>query len=200
MNCLSEVDTLNKSMPRRILGVFKTLHPVGPAPLWCWGAIKATEDKLVSVPSLKCDYKNYYCKSLSKSCHKVSNEDNIAIIDYYLQIFFFIILFPPQNEVNWIWRLVTASVLHCLPTDDWATGGRWGWWFCSSYCEHSHSRAPVMQPWPVLWGVGVGFQAQCDNEWGREGQNSFWTWPWLVRKLDKFGEGNTQQQEHLIKR
>lgn len=48
---LSEVDTLNQSMPRRIL-VFKTLHPVGPAPAWCWGTVKATEDKLVSVPSL----------------------------------------------------------------------------------------------------------------------------------------------------
>lgn len=33
-------------------GVFKTLHPVGPAPSWCWGAVKATEDKFVSVPSL----------------------------------------------------------------------------------------------------------------------------------------------------
>lgn len=32
--------------------VIKTLHPVGPAPSWCWGAVKATEDKLVSVPSL----------------------------------------------------------------------------------------------------------------------------------------------------
>lgn len=51
-------------------------------------------------------------------------------------------------------------------------------------------------------GVGVGFQAQCDNElsWDREGQDSFWAWPWLVKKLDKFEEGNTQQQEHLIKR
>lgn len=50
-------------------------------------------------------------------------------------------------------------------------------------------------------GVGAGFQAQCDNELSgdREGQNSFWTWPWLV-KLDKLEEGNTQQQEHLIKR
>lgn len=50
--------------------------------------------------------------------------------------------------------------------------------------------------------VGVGVQAQCDNElsWGREGQNSFWTWSWLVKKLDKLGEGNIQQQEHHIKR
>lgn len=49
-------------------------------------------------------------------------------------------------------------------------------------------------------GVGVGGQAQCDNElsWGREGQNSFWTWPGLVEKLDKLGEGSIQQQDHLI--
>lgn len=35
-------------------------------------------------------------------------------------------------------------------------------------------------------GVGVGGQAQCDNElsWGREGQNSFWTWPGLIKKLN----------------
>lgn len=52
MNCLSEVDTLNQSMPRRILVCIKTLHPVGPAPSWCWRAAKATEDKIVSVPSL----------------------------------------------------------------------------------------------------------------------------------------------------
>lgn len=41
--------------------------------------------------------------------------------------------------------------------------------------------------------MGVGFQAQCDNElsWGREGQNSFWTWTWPVKKLDKLGEGGT---------
>lgn len=44
-------------------------------------------------------------------------------------------------------------------------------------------------------GVGVGFQAQCDNElnWDREGHNSFWTWPWLVKKLNKLEEGDIEQ-------
>lgn len=32
--------------------VYKTLHSVGPAPSWSWGAVKATEDKIVSVLSL----------------------------------------------------------------------------------------------------------------------------------------------------
>lgn len=52
MNCLSEVDTLNPKYAKEDTGVFKTSHPVGPAHLWCWGAVKAIEDKLVSVPFL----------------------------------------------------------------------------------------------------------------------------------------------------
>lgn len=51
MNCLSEVDTLSPKYAKEDTGVFKTSHPVGPAPL-CWGAVKAIEEKLDSVPFL----------------------------------------------------------------------------------------------------------------------------------------------------
>lgn len=49
--------------------------------------------------SLKSDYKHYYCKLLSKQHFnfiKVSNEDIIAIISYYLQMLFHYIV-PPLN-------------------------------------------------------------------------------------------------------
>lgn len=39
---------------------------------------------------------NHFLNNVMKFLMK----DNVAIIDYYLQIFFFILLFPPQNEVN----------------------------------------------------------------------------------------------------
>lgn len=56
--------------------VFKTLHPVGPAPSWCWGAVKATEDKLVSVPSLSSVIintitANYFLNSVIKYVMKI---------------------------------------------------------------------------------------------------------------------------------
>lgn len=49
-------------------------------------------------------------------------------------------------------------------------------------------------------GVGAGFQAQCDNELSgdREGQNSFWTWPWLV-KLDKLNSKSISLRGKLLK-
>lgn len=71
MNCLSEVDTLNPKYAKEAIGMFKTLHPVGPAP-----SDKATEDKLVSVPSLSSVIintitANYFLNNVTKYLMKI---------------------------------------------------------------------------------------------------------------------------------
>lgn len=67
---------LNPKYAEEDTGVFKTLHAVGPAPSWGWRAFKATEDKLVSVPSLSSVIintitANYFLNSVVKYVMKI---------------------------------------------------------------------------------------------------------------------------------
>lgn len=126
--------------------------------------------------SLKSDYKHYYCKLLSKQHFnfiKVSNEDIIAIISYYLQMLFHYVISPPELRSADQWQPLPYTVCPQMIQLLWE--GRRCCFRSSvrrrSYCEHSHDRARAKRSYcKCSEGVGAGLEAQCDNNlWNKLG-------------------------------